>query len=58
MVLHYMPKAVYVKIDDSDEVFLKADLRGVLAITPQARGGRAASDGSSRTQAAVAHKVP
>ena len=51
MVLHYMPKAVYVKIDDSDEVFLKAapktsgsasqpagpDLRGVLAITPQAR---------------------
>ena len=51
MVLHYMPKAVYVKIDDSDEVFLKAapktsgsasqpagpDLRGVLAIDPQAR---------------------
>ena len=64
VVLHYMPKAVYVKIDDNDEVFLKAapktsgsasqpagpDLRGVLAITPQARGGRAASDGSSRTQ--------
>ena len=51
VVLRYMPKAVYVKIDDSDEVFLKAapvtagsasqaagpDLRGVLAITPQAR---------------------
>ena len=46
-----MPKAVYVKIDDSDELFLKAapvttgsasqpagpDLHGVLAITPQAR---------------------
>ena len=53
VVLHYMPKAVYVKIDDSDELFLKAapvtagsasqpagpDLRGVLAITPQARPG-------------------
>ena len=51
VLLHYMPKAVYVKIDDSDELFLKAaprtsasasqpagpDLRGVLAITPQAR---------------------
>ena len=24
VVLHYMPKAVYVKIDDSDEFFLKA----------------------------------
>ena len=48
---HCMPKAVYAKIDDSDELFLKAaprtsasasqpagpDLRGVLAITPQAR---------------------
>ena len=51
VVLYYMPKAVHVKIDDSDELFLKAapvtagsasqpagpDLRGVLAITPQAR---------------------
>ena len=51
VVLHYMPKADYVKIDGSDELFLKAaptiagdasqpagtDLRGVLAITPQAR---------------------
>ena len=51
VLLRYMPKAVYVKIDDSDELFLKAapvtagsaslpagpDLRGVLAITPQAR---------------------
>ena len=51
VVLRYMPKAVYVKIDDSDELFLKAapvkagsashpagpDLRGGLAITPQAR---------------------
>ena len=51
VVLHYMPKAVYVKIDGSDELFLEAapvaagsasqaagpDLRGVLAITPQAR---------------------
>ena len=51
VVLLYMPRAVYVKIDDSDEFFLKApparaggasqpvgsDLRGVLAITPQSR---------------------
>ena len=49
-----MPKAVYVKIDDSDDFFLKPgpvtagsasqpagpDLRGVLAITPQARPWR------------------
>ena len=37
VVLHYMPQAVYVKIDDSDQVFLTADQRGVLAVTPQAR---------------------
>ena len=51
VLLHYMPKCVYVKIEGSDELFLKAapgiardasqlagtDLRGVLAITPQAR---------------------
>ena len=51
VVLCYMPKAVYVKIDDSDELLLTAapvtaggasqpaapDLRGVLVITPQAR---------------------
>ena len=49
--LRYMPNAVYVKIEDSDELFLNAepvsagaasqragqDLRGVLAITPQSR---------------------
>ena len=37
VVLHYMPQAVYVKMDDSDQVFLTADQRGVLAVTPQAR---------------------
>ena len=51
VLLRYMPKAVCVKIHDSDELFLKAapvtaarasqpagpDLRGVLAITPQCR---------------------
>ena len=51
VLLRNMPKAVYVKIDDSQELFLKAapvkagkasqlagpDLRGVLALTPQAR---------------------
>ena len=51
VVLLYMPKAVYVRIEDSEEIFLDAaptttanaarpagaDLRGVLAITPQAR---------------------
>ena len=51
VLLHYMPKCVYVKMEGSDELFLKAapgiardasqpagtDLRGVLAITPQAR---------------------
>ena len=50
-MLHYMPKCVYVKMEGSDELFLKdapgtpgsasqsadLDLRGVLAITPQAR---------------------
>ena len=50
VMLHYMPKCVYVKMKDSNEFFLKnapgtpgsasesadLDLRGVLAITPQA----------------------
>ncbi len=72
-LLLYMPKAVYVKIDDSEELFLKSgpptssgapqlagsDLRGVLAITPQARPWKfkAASGGPSvavsRTQLTV-----
>ena len=51
VMLRYMPKCVYVKMEGSDELFLKdapgtpgsasqsadLDLRGVLAITPQAR---------------------
>ena len=51
VVLYYMPKCVYVKMEGSNELFLQAapgtagsasqlagpDLRGVLAITPQAR---------------------
>ena len=76
VLLRYMPKAVYVKIDNSDEVFLKAapvtagsasqpagpDLRGVLAITPQARPWKfkAATGGPavavSRTQLPVLPK--
>ncbi len=73
VLLLYMPKAVYVKIDDSEELFLNSapvaspgapshagpDLRGVLAITPQARpwkfkppsGGSSVS--VSRTQLTV-----
>ena len=51
VLLHYMPKCVYVKMEGSNELFLQAasetagsasqpaglDLRGVLAITPQTR---------------------
>ncbi len=73
VLLLYMPKAVYVKIDDSEELFLNSapmaspgapshagpDLRGVLAIPPQARpwkfkppsGGSSVS--VSRTQLTV-----
>ena len=51
VVLHYMPRCVYIQMEGSNELFLQAapgtagsasqaagpDLRGVLAITPQAR---------------------
>ena len=48
VVLHYMPKCIYVRVDGSDDVFLQAadasaaqpgnlDLKGVLAIKPQPR---------------------
>ena len=51
VLLHYMPKCVYIQMEGSNELFLQAapgtagsapqpagpDLRGVLAITPQAR---------------------
>eukprot|EP00959_Pyramimonas_sp_CCMP1952_P299649 6267605-Pyramimonas_sp.AAC.1 len=63
--LRYMPKAVYVKIDDADGLFLKAapvtagsasqpagpDLRGVLSIAPQARPWKfkATADGPAIT---------
>ena len=45
VVLHYMPKCVYVRVKGSDEVFLQTsansvDMKGVLAIKPQPRSWR------------------
>ena len=54
VLLHYLPKAVYVKMTGSKDIHLpttkhaKADLEGVLAITPTSRPWRFQASSSSR----------
>ena len=53
VLLHYLPKAVYVKMTDNKDMHLpttkhaKADLEGVLAITPTSRPWRFQASSSS-----------
>ena len=64
VLLHYMPKHIYVKIAGADDVFLQSasastvDLKGVLAITPQSRPWTFKPSGSTASIQVSRSQVP
>ena len=64
VLLHYLPKAVYVKMKDSKDIHLpttehtKAELEGLLAITPKARPWRFQASTSTSAIQVTRSQIP